>query len=246
MLPERSLWRWLRCWKAPGVAALPIVVLLAGPAEAHVFHQIFELPDTQLTKDYAVLIRLIDYPYERFELAEKVYRAEQRVRLKPGGFRAWLKRPLEPGMVFKADYQLNRWTGSLEAEARRLDQRYGTTLHQRIETGLRARNAEAVKAAFREMFFYLIRDLFEAIWARLEEPEAPARLYEFLSRYFSVSLESFVNINHRASYLVLRATLDAVSRTLGDPETGAPPVPEVFQLHRARFLRALEHVLQVS
>ncbi len=149
-------------------------------------------------------------------------------------------------MVFKATYQVNRWTGSLEEEARRLDQRYGTTLHARIEAGLRARNAEAVKVAFREMFFYLIRELFEAIGARLEEPEAPARLYEFLSRYFSVSLESFVNINHRATYLVLRATLDAVGRTLGDPETGAPPAPEVFQQQRARFLRTLGHVLQVS
>ncbi len=228
------------------MATVLIFVLLPGQADAHVFHQIFELPDTQLTKDYVVLIRLIDYPHERFEVAGKVYRAEQRVRLKPGGVRTWLKRPLEPGMVFKATYQVNRWTGSLEEEARRLDQRYGTTLHARIEAGLRARNAEAVKVAFREMFFYLIRELFEAIGARLEEPEAPARLYEFLSRYFSVSLESFVNINHRATYLVLRATLDAVGRTLGDPETGTPPAPEVFQQQQARFLRTLGHVLQVS
>lgn len=231
-------------WRALGVAAM--VVLLQGQAEAHVFHEIFEPRDNQLTKDYAALIRLIDYPYERFELAEQVYRGEQRVRLKPGGIRSWLRRPLEPGMVFKADYQLNRWNGSLEGEARRLDQTYGTTLHQRIEAGLRARNAEAVKTAVREMFFYLIRELFEATWARLPEPEAPAQLYEFLSRYFSVGLESFVNINHRATYVVLRATLDAVSRALGDPETGAPPAPEVFQQQRARFLRTLGHVLKLS
>lgn len=233
-------------WKALGMAALLIFVLLAGQADAHVFHQIFEPRDTQLTKDYLVLIRLIDYPNEKFELAEEVYGGEQRVRLKPGGFRTWLRRPLEPGMVFKADYQINRWAGNLEGEAQRLDRTYGTTLHQRIEAGLKARNAEAVKVAFREMFFYLISELFEALSARLQEPEAPAQLYEFLSRYFSVSLEAFVNINHRASYLVLRTTLDAVSRTLGDPETGTPPSPEVFQLQRVRFQRTLGQVLNVS
>jgi len=231
---------------ALAVAVLSSPLLVPGAASAHVFHQIFEPPDTQLTKDYAALIRLIDYPYERFDVAGKVYRGEERVRLKPGGFRSWLRRPLEPGMVFKADYQIARWTGSLEGEARRLDHAYGTTLHQRIEAGLRARNAEAVKVAFREMFFYLIRELFEAIAARIHEPEAPPQLYEFVSRYFSLSLEAFLNINQRATYLVLRATLDAVSRALGDLETGAPPAPEVFQLHRARFLRTLEQVLKVS
>jgi len=234
------------CSKAVGMAALLIFVLLAGLADAHVFHQIFEPRDTQLTKDYLVLLRLIDYPNEKFELAEEVYGGEQRVRLKPGGFRTWLRRPLEPGMVFKADYQINRWAGSLEGEAQRLDRTYGTTLHQRIEAGLRARNAEAVKVAFREMFFYLIGELFESLWARLQEPEAPAQLYEFLSRYFSISLESFVNIQHRATYLVLRTTLDAVGRTLGDPETGTPPAPEVFQLQRERFIRTLGQVLNVS
>ena len=234
----------LGSWLALSVAAM--VVLLQGQAEAHVFHEIFELRDTQLSKDYAALIRLIDYPYERFESAEQVYRGEQRVRLKPGGFRSWLRRPLEPGMVFKADYQVTRWNGSLEEEARRLDQTYGTTLHQRIEGGLRARNAEAIKVAFREMFFYLIRELFEANWAHLQESEAPAQLYEFLSRYFSVGLESFLNINHRATYVLLRATLDSVSRAFGDPATGAPPAPEVFQQQRTRFLRTLGHVLNVS
>lgn len=239
----KVLGRW---WWLVGVAGAAVLVFPPGSADAHVFHQIFEPRDTQLTKDYALLVRLIDYPNEKFELAEEVYRGEQRVRLKPGGVRTWLRRPLEPGMVFKADYQVNRWSGSLEEEARRLDQTYGTTLHRRIESGLRARNAETVKAAFREIFFYLIQELFDAIWARLQEPEAPPQLYEFVSRYFSVSLESFVNINHRASYVVLRTTLDAVSRALGDPETGAPPAPEVFQLHRVRFLRTLGQVLNVA
>jgi hypothetical protein len=236
---RRTILNWL-------VALFPILILLPGAAEGHVFHKVFDLPDTQLTKDYVVLLRLIDFPYERFELAEQVYRGEQRVRLKPGGFRSWLKRPLEPGMVFKADYQIKRWTGSLESEAQRLDETYGTALHQRIEAGLRARNTEAVRGAFRAMFVYLMRELFGALSAHLGEPETPPRLYNVLSRYFSVSLEAFLNLNYRANYVVLRAVLDAVERTLGDPDRGIPPAPEVLQQQRVRFLRLLDQVLQRS
>ena len=228
------------------IAVVPLLAVLPAPAEGHLFHQIFEVRDNQLTKDYLVVVRLVAYPYEKFDLAEDVYRGEQRVRLKPGGFRTWLRRSMEPGMVFKADYQIHRWTGSLEGECQRLDRAYGTTLHRRIETGLTAHDADAVKVAFREMFFHLIREVFDAMEVRLDQREAPAQLYEFLARYFSVSQEAFLNINHRASAVALRAVLDAVERTLGDPERGTPPSPEAFTQQRARFLRTLGQVLGVS
>ena len=232
------------CALATGVAMWLPVALLPAAAEAHLFHQVFEPRDNQLTRDYLILLRLIDYPYEKFELAAAVYRGEQRVRLKPGGVRSWLKRPIEPGMVFKAEYQLHRWAGSLEAECRRLDQAYGTGLHRRVEAGLGARDAPAVKTAFREMFFHLIREMFDAIEGRLGEAEAPPQLYEFLGRYFSVSHEAFLNINDRASAVMLRTLLDAVERALGDPQRGTPPAPEVFRQQRARFLRTLGEALQ--
>jgi hypothetical protein len=242
MLPVRSdriPLRWLGAW-------LSALTLLSGTAEGHLFHQVYEVPDNQLTKDYVVLLRLIEFPDENFALAEQVYRGEQRVRLKPGGLRSWLRRPLEPGMVFKADYQLHRWTGSLAGEAKRLDHTYGTAFDRRLEAGFRGRHAEAVKTALREMFFYLMRELFEALWLHLEKAEAPWRLYGFLGRYFSVSQEAFLNLNHRARYVVLRAVLDAVERTLGDADRGIPPAPEVFQQQRVRFLRTLGEVLQVA
>ena len=230
----------------PAIVVVPLLAVLPAPAEGHLFHQIFEVRDNQLTKDYLVVVRLVDYTYEKFDLADDVYRGEQRVRLKPGGFRTWLRRSMEPGMVFKAEYQIHRWTGSLEGECQRLDRAYGTTLHRRIETGLTAHDADAVKVAFREMFFHLIREVFDAMEVRLDQREAPAQLYEFLARYFSVSQEAFLNINHRASAVALRAVLDAVERTLGDPERGTPPSPEAFAQQRARFLRTLGQVLGVS
>src|SRR5262245_50828754 len=128
-----------------GLAGGVVCVLTLLPwvvAEAHLFHKVFELPDTQLVKDYRVLAQLIEYPYERFDLGASVYRGEMRVRLKPGGIRKWLTRPSEPGMVYKADYQLQRWSGTLAEEVQRLDQAYGMALHRQITAGLDRRRAE--------------------------------------------------------------------------------------------------------
>lgn len=226
-------------------AAFSLVLFPCAAVEAHLFHKVFEVPDNQLTKDYWVVVQLIEFPNERFDLAAAVYGGEARVRLKPGGFRKWLKRPIEPGMVYKADYQVKRWNGTLADEVQRVDRTYGTALQRRIEEGLDARNAEVVKEAFRRVFFYLMRELSEAIWERLENPDAPVQLYSFFSRYFSVGLEAFLAINHRIDYLVLRVTIDAVERSLGDPSREIPPSPEMFQAHRTRFLRVLAQTLNI-
>lgn len=225
--------------------AFSLALFPFATAEAHLFHKVFEVPDNQLTKDYWVLVQLVEFPNERFDLAAEVYRGGERVRLKPGGFRKWLKRPIEPGMVFKADYQLKRWSGALAEEVQRVDQTYGTALHQKIKEGLSTRNAEAVKQAFRQAFFYLMSELSEAIWERLENPEAPLQLYQFFFRYFGVSLEAFLAINHRSDYLVLRTTIEAIERSLGDPSRDVPPSPEMYQQHRTRFLGVLAQTLRI-
>lgn len=230
------------------MVTLVALSLLAGapnPVRAHLFHNVFEVRDNQLTRDYLVVIRLVDFPYEKFVIAAEVYQGQERVRLKPGGVRSWLRRPLEPGMVFKADYQLHRWTGSLAAECRRLDRTYGTSLDPRIEAAIEKRNAEAVKSAFREMFFYLTRELLDGIGAHLGEPEAAGELYEFASRYFTVAHEAFLNVHDRQSALILRASLDAMERALGDRSRGLPPAPEFFDQQRERFVRTLAQSLHV-
>jgi len=237
---SRSVRKGLVGWLALALALCPWVV-----AEAHLFHKTFELPDTQLTKDYWLLVQLIEFPNERFELAVGVYQGALRVRLKPGGFRKWLTRPNEPGMVYKADYQLQRWSGTLAAEVQRLDRTYGTTLHQQITEGLGARQAEPVQQAFRQAFFYWLSELSEAIWGHLEHPETPARLYQFFFRYFSVGLEAFLTINHRVDYLLLRSTIEAIEPALGDSERAIPPSPEAYQQQRRRFLRVLAKALRI-
>src|SRR5262245_56399659 len=140
-----------------GLRALAAVLVSAplffAPAEAraHLFHKLWEPPETQLTRDTRVLLLLLDDPAERFDLARQVYEGHTRVRLKPGGFRRWLIRPNEPGMVFKADYQLHRWSGSLEAEAGRIDRERGTRLGPRLDAALTDGDRGGVRAALREV-----------------------------------------------------------------------------------------------
>ena len=226
------------------VGMLVAATLAPGGAAAHLFHKMYEPPENQMTRDTRLLQLLLDDPAERFDLARRVWEGTTRVRVRPGGFRRWLVRPNEPGMVFKGDYQLQRWSGSLREEAGRIDAAHGTSLVARIDAGLATRNRDAVKAALREMYAVLLRELLEAVWARLEDAETVARLYPYALRYYSVNLEGHLNMRHPIAGASARAALDAMAAALGDPETGAPAAPEVFDRQRTRFLRVLREAME--
>jgi hypothetical protein len=221
------------------VAGTVIVALAPSDAAGHLFHKMYEPPENQMTRDTRLLQLVLDDPAERFDLARQVWEGTTRVRVKPGGFRRWLVRPAEPGMVFKGDYQLLRWSGSLKAEAARIDQRHGTALVERIETGLAQRNRDSVKGALREMYLVLLGELLDAVWTRLDDTETATRLFPFVLRYYAVNLQGHLNMRHPAAAATAEATLGALARALGDFETQAPPAPEVFERQRARFLRVL-------
>lgn len=229
-------------------AAILSVPLAFGPgeADAHLFHKGWQPPETQLTRDTRTLQLLLDDPTERFELAREVYEGRTRVRLKPGGFRRWLTRSNEPGMVFKAEYQLNRWSGSLRAEAERMDRERGTRLEPKLDTALATRDRDGARAALREMYAVLIEELLASLWERLEQPETAARVYELVLGYWSVNLEAYFNIRHPVAASVARTALDAMSRAIGDTETGAPASPEAFDKQRRRFLRVLREAVPQS
>lgn len=224
-------------WIAAG--GLLVAALFPSDAAGHLFHKMYEPPENQMTRDTRLLQLVLDDPAERFDLARSVWEGTTRVRVKPGGFRKWLVRPGEPGMVFKGDYQLHRWSGSLKAEAARIDQRHGTTLVERIETGLAQRSRDQVKSALRAMYLVLLGELLEAVWARLDDLETAERLYPFALRYYAVNLQGHLNIRHPAAAAAADATLAAIARALGDSETAAPPAPEAFDRQRARLLRVL-------
>jgi hypothetical protein len=225
------------------VAVSATLSLVPDVARAHLFHRLWEPPETQLTRDTRVLQLLVDDPAERFELARQVYQGQTRVRLKPGGFRRWLVRPGEPGMVFKASYQLQRWSGSLQSEAERIDEERGSRLGVRLDAALSARDRDGVRAALREMYAVLIEEMLEALWNRLDQPDTAQRLYGLVLGYWSVNLEAHFNIRHPGAAAVARTALDAMSRAIGDPETGALAAPEVFDKQRRRFLRILHEAV---
>ena len=221
------------------VVGLGLSALVPPEAGAHLFHKMYEPPETQMTRDTRLLQLLVDDPSERFDLARRVWEGSERVRLKAGGFRRWLVRPNEPGMVFKADYQLQRWSGSLKEEAARIDHDHGTTLEARIEIALGARDRDGVKAGLRTMYAIMLGELLESLWQRLDQPETAARLYGFALRYYTVNLEGYLNVRHPTDATTARASLDAIGRSLADAESGAPASPETFDQQRRRLMRVI-------
>ena len=216
-----------------------MTALVPAGAGAHLFHKGYEPPETQMTRDTRLLQLLLDDPSERFELAQRVWEGTERVRLKPGGFRRWLVRPNEPGMVFKADYQRERWSGSLKDEAARIDRDHRTALEPRIEAALAARDRDGVKAGLRVMYALMLGELLESLWQRLDQPETAARLYGFVLRYYTVNLEGYLNMRYPSAGTTARAALDAIGRALADAESGAPPSPEAFDQQRRRLMRVI-------
>ncbi len=219
------------------------LTLQPAGAEAHLFHRVAAPPETRITRDARVLQLLLDDPTERFELARAVYAGDARVGPTRGGVRTWLTRSAEPGRVFKADYTRTRWPGSLRIEAARIDRERGTTLATHLEAGLARRDRGAVTTALRAMFVVLLDELLEALSQRLDQAETAVGLYPYLSAYYSVNLEGYLNIHHPHRATTARVALDAMARALPDPETGAPASPEVFDQQRRRLLRILREAM---
>jgi hypothetical protein len=116
-------------------------------------------------------------------------------------------------------------------------------LRSRLDAAFSARDREGVRAALREMYVVLLDELLASLWERLDEPETSARLYQLVLGYWSVNLEAYVNIRHPTAAPVAGASLAAMERALGDPESGAPAAPEVFDKQRRRFLRVLREAV---
>src|SRR5262249_29624903 len=109
-----------------------------------------------------------------------------------------------------------------------------------------ARDREGVRGALREMYAVLIEEMLEALWNSLDQADTAQRIYGLVWRYWSVNLEAHFNIRNPSAAATARTTLEAKSRAIGDPETGAPAAPEVFDKQRRRFLRLLHEAVPVS
>ncbi|MBI4205145.1 MAG: hypothetical protein HY527_08975 [Betaproteobacteria bacterium] len=222
--------------KRAALVAAALLTATPGVAAAHVDHRSYEPPDTQLTRDYALLHVLLTDPSDRFELARHVYDGKVRVRLKPGGFRrTWLRRHSEPGLVFKARYQRVRWSGSLRGEAVRIDGKRGTAIAREIEASFVALDAAGVERGLRAMFVVLLEELTGAFGRHLEKPATAERLHGYVVRYYAAALEAHLTINHPHAARAAGAALRAMETTLTRPA--------VFHEQRHRFLSAIRYAL---
>lgn len=220
-----------------GLVALFAFIALGTPdAAAHLFHfQNVSLKETQVSADYQLLVRLIDLGANRFDLAREVYQGRLRERI---------RRPSEPGLVVKAEYQKAIRAPSLEALAQRAEAKHGVALRERIEAALAARDVEGVKAAFRAFFLTQIADLLEAMEARLEDPTATRAGYAVLRYYFSTAFEFHMITRHRLRYFDARNALGDLEASLGS-ET-FPPDSGAFARYRERLLLVLADAVRME
>jgi len=222
--------------KRAALVAAALLMAIPGVAAAHVDHRSYEPPDTQLTRDYALVHVLLTDPSDRFELARHVYDGKVRVRVKPGGFvRTWLRRHSEPGLVFKASYQRVRWSGSLRGEAVRIDGMRGTAIAREIEASFVERDGAGVERGLRAMFTVLLEELTGALGRHLEQPATAGRLHGYVVRYYAAALEAHLTINHPRAARAARAALRAMGAALNRPAE--------FHKQRHRFLSAIRHAL---
>jgi hypothetical protein len=222
--------------KRAALVAAALLTATPGVVVAHVDHRSYEPPDTQLTRDYALVHVILTDPSDRFELARQVYDGKVRVRLKPDGFRrTWLRGHAEPGIVFKVDYQRVQWSGSLHGEAVRIDRERGTGIAREIEASLAARDGASAERGLRAMFAVLLEELTGILGRHLEQPATAKRLHGLVVRYYAAAIEAHLTINHPHAARVAGAALRAMEAALTRPA--------VFHKQRHRFLSAIRNAL---
>jgi hypothetical protein len=205
-------------------------------------HTMVEPPETQLTRDFAAVRVLLEDTGDHFAQVRRIYEGALHVP-KSGRPRIWLAKRSERAAVFKADYQRQPWSGSLQQEAHRIDTEGGSALAARIEAGLAAAERDAVGAAFRELFAILLEELLDSIQERLGESVAVGRAFQHVRRYYSVGLEGYLTVQAPAASRSAGTALDAMGRALDGLRTAAPLAREWFERERRMFVRTVHEAL---
>jgi len=221
------------------VASNGIAQVICSPGS---LHTMVEPPETQLTRDFAAVRVLLKDPGDHFAQVRQVYEGAVHVP-KAGRPRVWLAKKSERAAVFKADYQRQPWSGSLQQEADRIDAERGSVLAARIEAGLAAHDRDAVEAAFRQMFAVLLEELLVSIRERLGESVAVGRAFQHVRRYYGVGLEGYLTIQAPAAARSASTALDAMGRALDGLRTAAPLSRERFERERRMFVRTVHEAL---
>lgn len=239
-----------------GLAALAIVSTVAvanrlevtalepafcGPSP---FHTTVEPPESQLTRDYAAIRVLLKDPRGPLDHIRRIYTGTLHV---PAAIRtpSFLTKGSNRAQLFKADYQRNAWTGSLQIEARRIDRERGTTFATNIDTGLQTGDRASVEAAFRGVFAVLLDDLLKSIEQRLDRTAAVGRTLQHARRYYSAGLDAYLTINSAAIATRANFALDAMAQAIDESIAGKSSSRDWFARERINFMRAINEGLTI-
>jgi hypothetical protein len=205
---------------------------------ASLFHTTVEPPETQLTRDYAAIRVLLKDPSGPLDHIRQIYTGTFHV---PAAIQAPspLTKSSYRAQLFKADYQRNAWTGSLQSEAQRIDRERGTTFATDIDRGLQTGDRAATEAAFRGVFVMLLDDLLKSIEQKLDQTAAAGRTLQHARRYYSESLDAYLSINSAAFAARANFALDAMTRAIEESTGGKSSSRDWFAQERGNFMRAI-------
>jgi hypothetical protein len=208
-------------------------------------HTTVEPPETQLTRDNAVIRILLKDSGDHFAQIRRIYEGEIHIAPSLSTQRALLQRGSRGGL-FKPDSRRNPWTGSLREEAQRIDLSRGTTLATSIENGLQSNDRSRIEAALRETFAALLGELLSSIEQKLGTSINVERTLQHARRYYSESLDAYLSINAapqatRASY-----ALDAMVRAANEVKDGNLSSRDWFTHERANFMRAIDEGIRLQ
>jgi hypothetical protein len=201
-------------------------------------HTTLEPPETQLTRDNAIVRLLLKDTGDHFVQIRKIYEGEIHISPVSSKRPALLQRGGSGGL-FKPDYQRHPWRGSLQEEAQRLDVERGTALAISIENGIQTGDRNAIEAALRATFTALLDDLLMSIEQKLGTAIDVGRTLQYARRYYSEGLDAYLSINASSQAARASYALDAMARAADDLKAGNLSSRDWFAHERVNFMRAI-------
>jgi hypothetical protein len=236
-----------------GLSAFEVLAVATGPATSFepafcspsALHTTLEPPETQLTRDNAVIRILLKDPVDHFAQIRRIYDGEIHISRTSSTTQSLLQRGGRGGL-FKPDYQRHPWHGSLREEAQRIDVNRGTTFAISIENGIQTGDRIKIEAALRATFAALLDDLLTSIEQKLGTAVDVGRTLQYARRYYSEGLDAYLSIN--ASPQAARASyaLDAMARAADDIKAGKLSSKDWFVHERVNFMRAINEGIHLQ
>jgi hypothetical protein len=201
-------------------------------------HNTAEPPETQLTRDYALIRLLLKNPKDQFEQIERVYDGTLHAPAAFSAPRSVLKRA-DRAKLIRPAYHTQGWSGSLRAEVSRIDAIRSTRLTGIIERGLQENDAPQIETGLRLFFAILLDELLAGVEQRMDSSVAVSRGVQHARRYYREALDAYLIINSPEHAARASAALEAMSEVSREAETSNASARASFIRERTNLMRAV-------